>query len=312
LSAYINLIDRRKIVAIRKNVEALKHVQVQIPGTNFPRLLTPSDVPNGVYTDPATGRHTLGPCQTPWLLVPYTITDVMVCLSLWEVLVEFTHKRSEPEVTDHEDEFGLATNEIISTLPAGFAKEFIAKALKPRFKYIAPGLRVQSHEELVDQPFRSSLRPAGYDIPPLLILRGNGKAAHMLEYRQQTVDPVPVGLYLEHRSKGDPHVYEDACRMFLPCDLGGNGSSVRTADRRPFSGPCDDLLYQIGYNAYVASHGTKLEDVLVLWTNCVTEGYWGVDENGVTGTIEKFREAETEEHCMRYIVTIDYTLDGNV
>jgi hypothetical protein len=40
--------------------------------------------------------------------------------------------------------------------------------------------------------------------------------------------------------------------------------------------------------------------VLELWANLVGLGEWRVGEEGVLGGIDKFREADTEEHSHKY------------
>jgi hypothetical protein len=73
--------------------------------------------------------------------------------------------------------YGLADDQLLDAMPDGFAKKFLVGALKPRFNHIAPGLRIQSIEELLDQPYASSFEQGETEIPPLLILRGDGGMA---------------------------------------------------------------------------------------------------------------------------------------
>jgi hypothetical protein len=42
----------------------------------------------------------------------------------------------------------------------------------------------------------------------------------------------------------------------------------------------------------------------VLWYENLQSGIWEVDQDGVMGGIEKYREANLEEHCMEYVVEI--------
>lgn len=80
--------------------------------------------------------------------------DLSESLRLWKDLVEATHDRiggtnlAEPE-------YGLANDRILGQMPEGFAKRLFASALKPSFEYIAPGLRIQTIDELLDQPYAS-------------------------------------------------------------------------------------------------------------------------------------------------------------
>lgn len=59
-------------------------------------------------------------------------------------------------------------------------------------------------------------------------------------------------------------------------------------------------LYQAGFNPFTVNHDVQLEYVLKNWAWMVQSGFWDVDEHGVAGGIEKWREADTEEHWAEY------------
>ena len=66
----------------------------------------------------------------------------------------------------------------------------------------------------------------------------------------------------------------------------------------------NDSLYQIGRNPFIAPHPTQLNAIMMNWYKNLTRGNWKVDADGVSDGIDKYREADTEEHCMEYVVEI--------
>jgi hypothetical protein len=80
-----------------------------------------------------------------------------------------------------------------------------------------------------------------------------------------------------------------------------NVEGLKVTDENP---PRDDSLYQIGRNPFIAPHPTQLVAVLENWNRNLMLGNWEVDENGVVGGMEKYREADMEEHCMEFVVDI--------
>jgi hypothetical protein len=62
----------------------------------------------------------------------------------------------------------------------------------------------------------------------------------------------------------------------------------------------NDGLYQPGQamitfaDDYVGYGMLRLELLLKSWTSMIENGHWEVDENGVIGGIEKFKEADTQ------------------
>jgi len=47
-------------------------------------------------------------------------------------------------------------------------------------------------------------------------------------------------------------------------------------------------------------HNVQLKYVLWRWAEMVEEGKWEVDADGVIGGMEKWKEADTEEHWQDY------------
>ena len=57
---------------------------------------------------------------------------------------------------------------------------------------------------------------------------------------------------------------------------------------------------QLGFNQFIAKHNVQLKNVLWRWVEMIKDGKCEVDADGVVGGIEKWKEADTEEHWMDY------------
>ena len=303
LTVYIELIETGKVVAVHKDLEFPDDAAwYDAPDAALSGLRFARDRPGAMLVDPVSGYAKKQGIVYPWMCVSSTETDVSETLRAWEVLVKAIHERIGGEDLDVEPVYGLANDQHLETLPDGFAKKLLAAALKPRFKYIAPGLRVQTLEELLDQPYAECYVKSETQIPPLLILRGEQMADPRIPFGFHPYRSVPAGLYLEPCDKfWDAAPWEDGAMLILPYYVGNRGSWARMADQKPlpFS---NDLLYSIGWNPFIAPHPTQLVSILTLWYRNLMSGAWEVDEEGVKGGIEKYREADTEEHCMEYVV----------
>lgn len=166
-----------------------------------------------------------------------------------------------------EPSHGLANEALLAAIPDCFAKTFFSRALKPRFRYIAPSLRIQATEELQQQPFAQYLRLGATRLPPLILFRGDDEALPTTSFEEYDHDAVPAGLYIDSCDPDlDPLPFDDGARLILPYELGSEDGESHpvTADRKPLF-PSNDMLYQIGWNPFVAPHPTRLVVVLELW-----------------------------------------------
>jgi hypothetical protein len=257
-----------------------------------------------MLADPVTGYAKKQGCVDPWMCVSSTAFDLSESLEMWKILVEAIHDRMGDTDLDGEPVYGLANDQLLGTMPEGFVKSFFASALKPQFSYIAPGLRVQTPEELADQPYASSLSQESTTIPPLLILRCEGSAIPTVPFGDYPHISIPSGLYFEPCDTFDDAApWENGVALVLPYNLGGHGSWARGADQQSLP-ERNDSLYQIGRNPFIAPHPTQFVAVLENWYKNLMLGNWEVDGDGVVGGIEKYREADTEEHCMEFVVDI--------
>jgi hypothetical protein len=127
----------------------------------------------------------------------------------------------------------------------------------------------------------------------------------------QAIQDYPSGLYLTESDPYGWNPYEDGCKLLLPFTIGEHGWA-RTSDgalygediwstgetAKPF--PTSTELFQSGFNHFTKNHDVQLKHVLRRWTELVEADVWQVDGDGVTGGIEKWREADTEEHWEDY------------
>jgi hypothetical protein len=205
--------------------------------------------------------------------------------------------------------------------PGTFARRFLERARKPRFAFLAPGLQIAT-----SQPF-ASVAIEEDRLRPILLLQSSSRAYHDT-FRTSWGEPYsvphfhrdfgeiidyPAGLYLTETKPYDVNPFEDGCKLVLPFAIGEN-SCVRTSDGAVFGEdkqtpgeiptptPTSSQLFQLGYNHFIKSHNVQLKDILWHWTALVESGKWDVDQNGVIGGIEKWREADTEEHCQDYLL----------
>jgi hypothetical protein len=208
-------------------------------------------------------------------------------------------------------------------LPANsFAHRFLAQCAQPAFTHIAPGLSVAQN-----QLFAPASGQADTNSHFPLLLFASTSPAHQQSRRAPWGEQVhdspfardfnnisshPAGLYLSKSDPHGPHPFEDGCRLALPFKLGTN-AFARTSDgaligehvRREGAEaaemePQSAELYQLGFNHFIAAHDVQLRYVLGRWLEMVEEGEWEVDEHGVVGGVEKWRDANAEEHWAEY------------
>jgi hypothetical protein len=305
LTVYIEMIETGKIVAFHKDLEFPDDWgYYEAPDTALSGWRPASQRPDAMLVDSTTGYAKKQGCVDPWMCVSSTAFDLSESLEMWKILVEAIHDRMGDTDLDGEPVYGLANDQLLGTMPDGFVKSFFAGALKPRFRYIAPGLRVQTPEELAGQPYASSLSQESTTIPPILILRGEGSAIPTVPFGDHPHISTPSGLYFEPCDTfDDAALWENGVALILPYNVGGHGSWARMADQQSLP-ERNDSLYQIGRNPFVAPHPTQFVAVLENWYRNLMLGNWEVDGDGVVGGIEKYREADTENHCMEYVVDI--------
>lgn len=276
----------------------------------------------------------------PWELVPYSEHDLAHAVSSFNnliVRIECLFEDPLLRPLDNLDQFrlldacaaklnrpdlqeftGLVSREFLDSIsmPDGFIRRFLLQVRRPKnIRYVAPGLRLPTPSDLASHPFRNFQIPNSmeYDDPVLplpLFISDIKSPTPLFSYPFQEVSNLPHGLWMTYCNKASHHAFEDSCRLCLPFEIGENGFARRTDDSLVGEDQEDhsmarprgkkDELYMPGYCHFIPWHGPQLGNVLELWSNLVGLGEWEVDEEGVLGGIEKFREADTDEHSHKY------------
>lgn len=242
-----------------------------------------------------------GPKQNPWIMVPWTEAQLRDTLSAWEGLVEAIESRISSLESDTDLSHGLVDESILSSsdhLHNSFISAFLTRARKPRFKHIAPALSIPSSETFTFfQPFNllySSPEDNEESLPPLILfqLPGNTPQTPVNPneppfYYPHNILPLPCGLYiLPSTSSGHSNPFSDTCKLLLPFSLKNSFFS----------------LYQPSYRFFSEQYAARLEHVFDSWRWMIEDGDWTVDENGVVGSVELWREAEGKEMGCKFQV----------
>jgi hypothetical protein len=200
-----------------------------------------------------------------------------------------------------------------------------------KFCYIAPGIRLQSPDELKNQPFAEHCNhdrfpgPDIIDQPktyfPLLVFRGmqeNKSPWSRPWFPDGNSGDIPNGLYVEPTEEFFKWESANQSRLLLPFEIGKN-RFARGSNGVPFntnvgrgrgwgSGCGSDQLYQSdsfsGYSGYLPwdSRSSYLHRVLDNWAERVEMGDWLVGQDGVVSGFETFKEADTEGHWKEYVI----------
>lgn len=279
--------------------------------------------PNGKWSRQST-HDDFGPFR----LYDYTTKDVDKSVCALKRLLDSIDARRSMSDSDAED-----TDEAIlpwgdpSTLdapdlrPGTFARDFCSQSaqLSPvKFRYIAPGIRMQSPQELTSSLLHFAPRTPHLLPPPLLLFRADYPSSSHLSPRVEHATnifskclgypAIPPGLYLSHLD-GLNSVFGNGCRLVLPFGIGAAGwarlSDHEGMDVQDWSDDpqprdvCDDL-YQSGYTGCSPHREVQLHKVLNSWADRVEAGDWEIGRDGVCGGIEKFKEADTPEGWKKY------------
>jgi hypothetical protein len=216
---------------------------------------------------------------------------------------------------------------------SGILRDFLLKARRPNFQYIAPGLRLPSSEWLQEVLSRDRgserynfVRDEGRVLPD----DGPWQPDWMQHESNYVGEPLPLfpgpevlsfseAFEREHKAylvEGLSGLYgwpdaisEDAVRLVLPYPIGANGwvrdgnpDAVTDENRQdvPESLVNNDSLYQYGWCPFLPAHLPPLSVILNNWRELIEAGEWSVAPDGVEGGVDVFKDADTEEHGPRY------------
>ncbi|KAI5368466.1 hypothetical protein J4E82_010723 [Alternaria postmessia] len=257
----------------------------------------------------------------PWQFIPYNDTMLEENVDAFNRLVEAIEARMPSAYRPAEAEgivHGLVDESALQSidLPPRFAYKFLCRARRPRFQMIAPGLEILTSSTFSDQPFRSYFSSSEPEFPPILLFRSGSNYKDDTTPHFVTGEPMPslftgfsritcfpAGLYL--LPTGEVRA-EDECMLILPFGIGSNGYA-RKSDGSRFGrsrtgGNSHVDLYRPGYQPFEEQHEQSLVDVLKNWKGMVERGDWQIDENGVAGGMDVWREADSEEKWEAYVI----------
>ena len=291
LTVWIEMIQRQKIIAISADTGELRF-------DDTGEIMGPE-------RDPVTGARRNTGEQDPWIIAPWTLKDLEESLDLWRMIVEsIEQKMGISQAENAERLLDMATLDA-ARIPNGFARRFLSQAQRPRFKFIAPGLRVPTAEEFVAQPFiDASMNLGDQDhIPCILLLRSEGTVSKALlsHVRPNTsMAYIPCGLYLPPCDRTYRYPQEDGCSLVLPFAL--TSGHAKRSDFTPVDTP--DSLLQPGVNPYNDIHPVQLQAFLETVYLNLQRGNWDVDHDGVAGGIDVWKAADTEQGWQSYFVEL--------
>jgi hypothetical protein len=270
----------------------------------------------------------------PWEIHQHTPMDVERAVSAFTRLLDAIEMRLPSTSTHSTSLEGIALPYSKPTIEASFIEagsflECFLSALPIRhldFRHIAPGIRLQTAIEFANQPFANHSRhlqtsdlgstDQAIQIHPLLLFRGereNRSPWTRPWFPDGNAENIPSGLYIEPTDRFFNWQSGNQSRLLLPFSIGGNGFA-RGSNGVPFKcarfpeTECPDQIYQAdlfsGYSGYLPwdSRSSHLHKILESWAERVEMGDWQVDQDGVVGGIEKFKEADTEEHWREYFI----------
>jgi hypothetical protein len=299
LSVWIEMIQREKAVALHDDVCKASYdtLDYQQDANGAWQEI------KGPQRDPLTGAIRIGQAP-PWTIVPWTQQDLTECLEIWDMAVGLIEEMmSLPPEAQETGLVNPATFEALP-IPEGFARQFMLQARKPRFSFIAPGLRLPTDDIFAKQPFMST-----HDVneevseqvtPPILLFRSESNvptdSLSRLSFGYLGPKPAacPAGLYLGQcdRTSGTP--FEDGCELVLPFEF--ENGWARQSD-------CSDLVYreshesllQSGVNPFNQRHPVQLKGFLETIVTNLRAGNWSVDDYGVSGGLDVWKQADTEK-----------------
>ncbi|KAJ4319697.1 hypothetical protein N0V94_003756 [Neodidymelliopsis sp. IMI 364377] len=264
-----------------------------------------------------------GTVHYPWHYMRFHEQMLYKTLEAFNKLVEAIEARlppGNPLKDDDSTEYGLVDPDVLQlhNIPAGFAREFLEKARTPRIKNIVPDLEVITTSTFSKQPFipDTGKKFSRESVPPILLfysklnynqsqnqIEPGGTGPFGYPYRPNT--SFPAGLYL---LETDMSKSDDSCKFVLPFSIGGKGYARRTEGAfYKENEPKDsfDDLFSLGSHPFETTTEQSLASVLKNWLEMVEIRHWKIDENGVAGGMEIWKEAGTEEHWEKYVIKRD-------
>ncbi|KAJ5554638.1 hypothetical protein N7513_004597 [Penicillium frequentans] len=276
----------------------------------------------------------------PWEWRPYSEAQVTTCVDAWNRLCQAIETRisqlpNPPSlISPHSGTADipepLAASSVLdaaSVLDPCFTRSFLSRARRPSFQHIAPGLLlppVDLSGFVASQAF-TALPRSQYSVPPVCLFPADTGDQRPIEltrftspwvlmedfYSSSTDTHTPLrisaGLYTTAVDRKWDDMVEDGFHLFLPFTVnagydrkvGARKSDGSLVDRDSFSG-----LFQHGFKPFGGDYyrPQRLERLLDCWRKLVEDGVWSVGPDGVEGTIDTFKDAETESRWRDYYI----------
>ncbi|KAI4865534.1 hypothetical protein F4820DRAFT_291354 [Hypoxylon rubiginosum] len=274
----------------------------------------------------------------PWEWRPYGEAQVSACVSAWERLCDAIEARVSPllptgattanAAIEPEPLLAPSVLDAASVPSPCFARAFLTRAHRPRFRCVAPGLFLppaDASEFAALQPF-ARLPHDPQVVPPVCLFptaRGGELEADLAgsaspfcsDFRATSADSpvpsrVPAGVYSESVDRRVLDSAEEGFRLLLPYGLEGGdwggdaGAGARKSDGSFVGRGSVAELFQHGYKPFGGDYyrPQRLERLFNHWCKLVDEGIWPVGSQGVEGTIDTFRQADTA-HWRDYVIS---------
>lgn len=213
-----------------------------------------------------------------------------------------------------EERPSLLDSDALSALrfPKGFATLFLSRARTPRFTYFAPGLRVATEQETLDQPFthheeNGDAEDELIEVPPLLLLRADVSVSAAELFWLRAFEPViprsaqcPCGLYVTPCDRAYRYPQEDGCSFVLP------GTAPSGWAKKTHVGPVeshDDLL-KTDVNPFNDLHPIFFSAFSENVRFQIGQGRWAVGSEDVAGGLNDWCNTDTEERRKDYVTDV--------
>ncbi|THU87874.1 hypothetical protein K435DRAFT_326627 [Dendrothele bispora CBS 962.96] len=230
-------------------------------------------------------------------------SDLMTALELYDSLLEVIAERLDGAKIYDDPLVDMET--LTRWGVEGFAFEFLSRARRPGFTYIAPSITVFNSStfdammELNNGTLQRWIQDRDMgDMAPILLFPGDTlvdlegddeREKYLFNLQHQYLINNMSGVYLQ-----PDWDWGDTIRFVLPYSIGQNGH-IRYASLPDKAVRGHSALYQHGPCPFFKGHGTRLFSLLYNWKESVRSGAFFVGPDGVEGGMDLYREADTED-----------------
>lgn len=275
----------------------------------------------------------------PWEWRPYSEAQVTMRVGAWERLCQTIEARisqlpnppspiSPISGTDADNPEPLVASTVLdaaSVPDPSFARSFLTRARRPWIRYIAPGLLLPPADSsgfVAAQPF-TVLPHSQHTVPPVCLFPADSGDQRPVQLTRttspflladfyststdtHTPSRVSAGLYTAAVERNGLDTAEEGFRLLLPFTLNdgrGRSGGARRSDGELVDRKSVADLFQHGFKPFGGDYyrPQRLERLLDCWRKLVEEGVWSVGPEGVEGTIDTFRDADSDRWRDYYI-----------